>query len=98
MDWLSQHRAVLDCFEKTITLRIPGIPEFTWKNQLEPTAQVMALISDVDLVQEFPDVFPEDFPSLPPEWGIEITLVPNTAPISIPPYRLAPVELEELKK
>ena len=57
-------------------------------------------ISDIDLLWEFPNVFHEDFSGLPPEWEIEfeITLVLNISPISIPPYRLAPVELEELKK
>ncbi|XP_058180087.1 uncharacterized protein LOC131298627 [Rhododendron vialii] len=51
------------------------------------------------VVHEFPDVFPEELPGLPPEREIEFTinLLPGTAPISIPPYRFAPVELRELK-
>ena len=60
----------------------------------------LANISNVELVREFPDVFPKDLPGLPPKREIEfeITLIPSTTPISIPPYRLASVELEELKK
>ena len=46
------------------------------------------------------DVFPEDLPGLPPEREIEfdIDLIPGTTPISKQPYRMAPTEMEELKK
>ena len=49
---------------------------------------------------EFPDVFPEDLPGLPPDRDIEfkIDLIPGTAPISRRPYRMPPNELAELKK
>uniref|UniRef100_A0A2N9HQ68 Retrotransposon gag domain-containing protein n=1 Tax=Fagus sylvatica TaxID=28930 RepID=A0A2N9HQ68_FAGSY len=52
------------------------------------------------VVKEFPDVFPEDLPGLPPDREIEfsIDLLSGTTPISNAPYRMAPVELEELKK
>jgi hypothetical protein len=52
------------------------------------------------VVKEFPDVFPEDLPGLPPDREIEfsIDLLLGTTPISNAPYRMAPVELEELKK
>lgn len=48
---------------------------------------------------EFPNVFPDDLPSLPPDRDIEfkIELVPGTAPISRRPYRMPPNELAELK-
>ena len=50
-------------------------------------------------VCEFIDVFSEDLPGLPPIHEIEfiIDLVSVTSPISIPLYRMAPVELKELK-
>ena len=56
-------------------------------------------ISNIPIVCEFPDVFPEDVTSLPPEREVEfsIDLVPGTAPISVSPYRMAPLELRELK-
>ena len=51
------------------------------------------------MVCEFPDVFPKDLSGLPPdrelEFGIEV--LPGSAPISIPPYRMASTELKELK-
>ncbi|KAA3473661.1 DNA/RNA polymerases superfamily protein [Gossypium australe] len=56
-------------------------------------------VESVLVVCEFLDVFLEELPRLPPirevEFGIE--LVPGTTPISIAPYRMAPMELKELK-
>nr|GEV84971.1 putative reverse transcriptase domain-containing protein [Tanacetum cinerariifolium] len=55
-------------------------------------------LEDVPIVREFPKVFPEDLPGLPPARQVEfqIDLVPGTAPIARAPYRLAPVEMKEL--
>ena len=43
--------------------------------------------------------FPNDIAGLPLEREVESTidLIPGTKPISIPPYRMAPAELRELK-
>ncbi|KAA3465831.1 DNA/RNA polymerases superfamily protein [Gossypium australe] len=48
---------------------------------------------------EYPDVFPEELPGLPPIREVEfaIELVPGTSPISIALYRMAPTGLKELK-
>ena len=56
-------------------------------------------LEDVPIVCEYPDVFPEELHGLPPDREIEfnIELIPGTQPISIPPYRMAPAELKELK-
>ncbi|XP_058750817.1 uncharacterized protein LOC131623828 [Vicia villosa] len=56
-------------------------------------------ISQIPVVCEFPEVFPEDVTSLPPEREVEfsIDLVPGTAPVSVAPYRMLPIELKELK-
>ncbi|XP_042449022.1 uncharacterized protein LOC122033943 [Zingiber officinale] len=56
-------------------------------------------ISDIPIVREYPDVFPEELPSLPPKRQVEfmIELIPGTTPVSKAPYRMAPKELEELK-
>ncbi|XP_052726015.1 uncharacterized protein LOC128194444 [Vigna angularis] len=52
------------------------------------------------VVDEFPDVFPEEIPGLPPPREVEFTidLVTTAAPISVQPYRMALAELIELKK
>ena len=56
-------------------------------------------LEQVPVVGEFPDVFPDDLAGLPPDREIEFTidLVPGTGPISAAPYRMAPLELQELK-
>ena len=56
-------------------------------------------LEDILIVKEFPDVFPDDISGLPPDREVEFTidLIPGTEPISIPPYRMAPAELRELK-
>ncbi|GJU43876.1 putative reverse transcriptase domain-containing protein [Tanacetum coccineum] len=57
-------------------------------------------LEDVPIVREFPDVFPEDLPSLPPTQQVEfqIDLVPGAAPVARAPYRLAPSEMKELSE
>ncbi|KAA3466761.1 DNA/RNA polymerases superfamily protein [Gossypium australe] len=56
-------------------------------------------VKDIKIARDFPDVFPEELPGLPPsrevEFGIE--LIPGTAPVTIAPYRMVPKELTELK-
>ncbi|XP_050914925.1 uncharacterized protein LOC127129853 [Lathyrus oleraceus] len=55
-------------------------------------------VTQIPIVCEFPDVFLEDVTSLPSEREVEfsIDLIPGTAPISVSPYRIAPLELREL--
>jgi len=57
-------------------------------------------LEKIPVVNEFSDVFPEDLPGLPliREIDFGIDLAPDTLPISIPPYRMAPAELKELKQ
>jgi hypothetical protein len=64
------------------------------KSITEPT------IDQVSIVCEYPDVFPEELPGMPPDRDIEfiIELIPGTAPIAQRPYRMNPQELVELKK
>ncbi|GJS55956.1 putative nucleotidyltransferase, ribonuclease H [Tanacetum coccineum] len=51
-------------------------------------------------VREFPDVFPEELPGIPPDRQVEfrIDLIPGSTPIAKTPYRLAPSEMQELMK
>ncbi|GJY99468.1 putative reverse transcriptase domain-containing protein [Tanacetum coccineum] len=57
-------------------------------------------IEDVPIVRDFPEVFPEDLPGLPPARPVEfqIDLVPGAAPVARAPYRLAPSEMKELSE
>jgi hypothetical protein len=56
--------------------------------------------SEVPEVNEFPDVFPEELPSMPHDQDIEfvIELEPGRTPIYKTPYRMATPELAELKE
>ncbi|GKA26958.1 putative reverse transcriptase domain-containing protein [Tanacetum coccineum] len=55
-------------------------------------------LEDVPIIRDFPEVFPDDLPGLPPPRQVEfrIELVPGAAPVARAPYRLAPSELKEL--
>ncbi|GKA04535.1 hypothetical protein Tco_0683655 [Tanacetum coccineum] len=57
-------------------------------------------LEDVPIVRDFPDVFPEDLPGLPPTRQVEfqIDLIPGAAPVARAPYRLAPSEMKELSE
>ncbi|XP_071718939.1 uncharacterized protein [Rutidosis leptorrhynchoides] len=56
--------------------------------------------ANIDVVREFPDVFPDELQGLPPVREVEfsIDLIPGSQPISKAPYRMAPLELQELKE
>ncbi|KAI3822293.1 hypothetical protein L1987_09882 [Smallanthus sonchifolius] len=58
----------------------------------------MKELKDVPVVCNFPEVFPEDLPGLPPDREIEfqINLLPGAQHVAKAPYRLAPSEMKEL--
>ncbi|GKE12914.1 putative reverse transcriptase domain-containing protein, partial [Tanacetum coccineum] len=57
-------------------------------------------LEDVPVVRDFPEVFPEDLPGIPPTRQVEfqIDLIPGAAPVARAPYRLAPSEMKELSE
>nr|GEW65727.1 putative reverse transcriptase domain-containing protein [Tanacetum cinerariifolium] len=61
----------------------------------EPTKKQL---QDMPVICNFPEVFPDDLPGLPPPRQVEfkIELIPGTTPVARVPYRLAPSELKEL--
>ncbi|XP_022019554.1 uncharacterized protein LOC110919591 [Helianthus annuus] len=60
--------------------------------------QSLPKLEDVEIVNKFPDVFPEELPGLPPKREIEfrIELSLGAKPVAKAPYRLAPTEMREL--
>jgi hypothetical protein len=56
-------------------------------------------LEDIPVTCEFPDVFSEDLPGMPPDQDVEFTieLQPDTMPISRRSYKMAPKKLAELK-
>jgi hypothetical protein len=91
MNWLAQHKAILNTDLRTIRLSygqeevllsIPvAIPAKPFGRIYEA---IILEIQDIPVVCEFPDVFLEDLPGLPPEKDVEfvIELKPGTAPVS----------------
>ena len=63
------------------------------------TVKARPNISNIPTVSNFPDVFPKELPGLPPQREIEVAIdvVLGATPASITPYRIAPMELKELK-
>ncbi|WVZ90087.1 LOW QUALITY PROTEIN: hypothetical protein U9M48_036418 [Paspalum notatum var. saurae] len=106
MNWMTENNAVLDIGSRTVQisssitrkiLRV-HIPN---QKHIEPTVNAFEItkIKKIPVVCEFPDVFPEEFPSLPLDRDVEfrIELMLRMAPISKRLYRMAPDELKELK-
>ena len=128
MDWLSSHKATIDCHARNVIFGDVLDPEFVYHGSkpLKSSIIISALkartlishgcqgflasikdtsmdspdIDSIPIVREFADVFPDELPGVPPtrevEFGIE--LVPGAEPISKAPYRMAPIELKELKE
>nr|GFC39194.1 putative reverse transcriptase domain-containing protein [Tanacetum cinerariifolium] len=106
MDWLSYHRAVIVCYERTI--RIPfsnGEILEIHGERLEKDPKSLSCIKadekrldDIRTVRDFPEVFSDYLTGLPPmhEIGFHIDLIPGALPVVKLPYRLAPFEMLEL--
>ncbi|XP_071727839.1 uncharacterized protein [Rutidosis leptorrhynchoides] len=55
-------------------------------------------VSDIPIVSEFPEVFPDELSGLPPvrEVDYKIKLLPGSTPVVKAPYRLAPSEIRDM--
>jgi hypothetical protein len=106
MDWLRKYDGVIQCEKRTVRLTKEDgiIVEFVAATQSNQTSMLnrtkATTLEEIRVVQEYPDVFPEDFLGMPPDRDIEflIVLLPGTPPISKRPYRMPVNELVELKK
>nr|GEX17804.1 putative reverse transcriptase domain-containing protein [Tanacetum cinerariifolium] len=98
MDWLVEQDAIIVCGKKARKFIERGswlfVAHVTEKEPQEKR------IEDVPVIRDFLEVFPDDFPGLPPPRQVEfrIDLVPGAAPVARAPYRLAPSEMKELAK
>ncbi|KAJ0537730.1 putative nucleotidyltransferase, Ribonuclease H [Helianthus annuus] len=128
MDWLSMHRATIDCHSKRVIFGDILNPECIYQGSqprksikiisalkaqklishgcvgllaaIKDTSVDTPRVEDIPIVRDFSDVFPEELPGIPPEREVEFTidLIPGAEPISKAPYRMAPLELKELKE
>ena len=106
MDWMSKHKGLIDCAKKAITMTsiarisVEHVSE-TLPRQFKCNKSIaQPTIDQVRIVCEYPDVFPNVLPGMPPNRDIEfiIELIPGTGPIAQRPYSMNPSELVELKK
>jgi hypothetical protein len=106
MDWMSKYQGHIDCARKSITvtnregMQIEHIATMTSRKAYYKKSVSGPTLDQVPVVCEYPDVFPEELPGMPPDRDIEfiIELIPGTAPIAQKAYRMNSQELEELKR
>ncbi|GKA33116.1 putative reverse transcriptase domain-containing protein, partial [Tanacetum coccineum] len=89
-------------YSKTQEYMLKGCPVFlahVTTKEVEDKSEKKRL-EDVPIVRDFPKVFPEDLPSLPPTRQVEfqIDLIPGAAPVARAPYRLSPSKMKELSE
>jgi hypothetical protein len=105
MSWMKLHKAVLDIAGRLVhldtpvygkvILHLPAVSRI--KASLHHVVELK--LEGIHIIQEFPDVFPDDLPGMPPERAIEfkIELQPGTAPIAKALYKMSLVKMKELK-
>jgi hypothetical protein len=111
MDRLSKHKVLINYAKKSIKLTTPDGKEMEFVTEPVVTAKGVANCAKVNqmdasqeskmpVVNEFPDVFSEEMPGMPPDQDIKfvIELKPGTALIYKTPYRMATLELARLKE
>jgi hypothetical protein len=87
MDWLTQHQVILDIATRMVEIHSPTsghttlyLPKAESKSPCSYAAVVIQL-ENISVVCEYPDVFPDDLPGMPPdrdiEFVIELQLVPH---------------------
>ncbi|XP_059589949.1 uncharacterized protein LOC132252769 [Vitis vinifera] len=82
----ASYHASVDCFGKRVTFSIPGQPDFSFEGKhVDKPLRVISALRASSLLRK--------------EWEVEFTidLVPVTGSISKTPYKMAPLELKELK-
>src|SRR4051812_2227624 len=105
MNWMTEYEGVIDCAKRTVMLTTPEGKRIRIKSNFA-LQEVMVnslkgiILEEVPIVKEYPDVFPEELPGMPPDRDIEflIDLMPGTGPIAKRPYKMDVDELKELKK
>ncbi|GKF59230.1 putative reverse transcriptase domain-containing protein [Tanacetum coccineum] len=115
MDWLRKYHAVIVCGEKLVQVPYGNETLTFCRNESNNGRESrLAVISCskaqeymakgcqvfLAIVRDFPEVFPEDLPGLPPARPVEfqIDLIPGVASVARAPYRLAPSEMKELSE
>ena len=97
-----RHQPFLSLLEarRLVTFGCDSFLACVTSSSVEEVGESSLSVYTVPVVCDFPDVFPEDLPGLPPprEVKFPIDLCPNAVPRSKAPYRMSPAKLCELKK
>ena len=103
---MNQYEVVLDTSARTVSLTTPdntGYITLHLANHQIPTGFVHSLevepLEEIPVVSDYPDVFLEELPRLPPERAVEFSIefLPGTAPVFRRPYKMPPNDLAEMK-
>jgi hypothetical protein len=98
MNWMTQHHVSLDISSRIVEIDSPEyeptilyLPQQQYFNPCTYATTGIKL-KDIPIVCEYPDVFPDDLPGMPPDRDIKfiIELQPGTTPISKRSYRMPP--------
>src|SRR4051812_29943861 len=89
MDWMTKYEGVLDSANHTVTLTTPDKKRIRFKYNFESKGSKLnslngLRIDSVLIVREYPYVFTEEFPRMPPDRDVEflIDLLPGSGPIA----------------
>jgi hypothetical protein len=107
-DWLKSCDGVIQCAKGTIMLTSPQGDRIQVSKDMSTDTKGKIMVNhleekpleNIKVVCEYPDIFLDELPGMPPDRDIEfsIELLPRTAPISKIPYRMDVKDLVELKK
>jgi hypothetical protein len=88
MDWLSKYDGVIQCTRKAVKLtkkdgtsvEFVALVQSGLDSMLNQTKAIA--LEDITVVQDYPDIFLEELPGMPPDRDIEflIELLPETPP------------------
>ncbi|GKC50977.1 putative reverse transcriptase domain-containing protein, partial [Tanacetum coccineum] len=101
MDWLVKHDAVIVYGKRLVRIPYGSKTLVVEGDKGVSRLKVISCIkAQVPVIHDFPEVFPDDLPRLPPPRQVEfrIGLVQGVAPVSRAPYRLAPSKMKELSE
>ncbi|GJS11505.1 putative reverse transcriptase domain-containing protein [Tanacetum coccineum] len=98
MECLSQHNVKIICGEKVVHIPIDNETLVIRGDRSGTRLNIISYVKLKSTSREDVVLFPEDLPGLPPPQQVEflIKLVPGATPVARAPYRLAPLETQEL--
>ena len=94
MNWLTKYQVCINCTTREVKTSLNGqLTKFSARKHIPKPELVCTAVVELEfipVVSEYPDVFPEELPGMPPDRELEfaIDLVPGTAPLYKKYYRM----------